>query len=139
MDLVERFSWVCEAVADLPGAWVEDRPAWDALVLWAGRPGTRHRRWFGLVMAEVAGRSLLTLKGDPDLNHALVGAHEWIVPGYHMNKRHWISVLVADPRAEPDLVLGLLEDAWSATVEKFPAHVREPLLRSLPDPEVVTP
>ncbi|MGL4340080.1 MAG: MmcQ/YjbR family DNA-binding protein [Rhodoglobus sp.] len=34
----------------------------------------------------------ITLKSDPEDAKALVAEFEAITPGYHMNKKHWISV-----------------------------------------------
>jgi predicted DNA-binding protein (MmcQ/YjbR family) len=52
----------------------------------------------------------ITLKVDPELGRALVDGEPAISPGYHMNKRHWITI---DPLLPVDheLVLGLVEDA----------------------------
>lgn len=38
------------------------------------------------------GHPLLTLKSDPEDARALVVAYPEVTPGYHMNKKHWISV-----------------------------------------------
>lgn len=52
----------------------------------------------------------ITLKADPELVRALIDGEPAIGPGYHMNKRHWITV---DPlgAVDRDLVIGLVEDA----------------------------
>ena len=34
----------------------------------------------------------MTLKCDPEHGEVLRGEHPAITPGYHMNKRHWITV-----------------------------------------------
>src|SRR3954469_22616458 len=36
--------------------------------------------------------SMVTLKADPEDARALVQAFTEMSPGYHMNKKHWISV-----------------------------------------------
>jgi predicted DNA-binding protein (MmcQ/YjbR family) len=36
----------------------------------------------------------VSLKVDPEESLALQAAHPQITPGYHMNKRHWITVLL---------------------------------------------
>ena len=53
----------------------------------------------------------ITLKVDPELGRALVDGEPAISPGYHMNKRHWITI---DPSGtiDPELALGLVEDAY---------------------------
>ncbi|WIM73486.1 MmcQ/YjbR family DNA-binding protein [Corynebacterium suedekumii] len=37
-------------------------------------------------------RGVVTLKADPFEAEMLRHTHAWITPGWHMNKRHWISV-----------------------------------------------
>jgi predicted DNA-binding protein (MmcQ/YjbR family) len=34
----------------------------------------------------------VSVKCDPEIGEALRAAYESIVPGYHLNKRHWITV-----------------------------------------------
>lgn len=121
-ELLESYAWVVDAVEQLPGTRVENREAWECLIVWVGE------KWFGMIIPDREGEVVLTLKGDPELNHALVGAHSWIVPGYHMNKRHWISLRLSHPEASRDLALDLIGDAWDVTVATFPLRIREPLL-----------
>lgn len=45
-----------------------------------------------LMATEVTGEPLITLKVTPDESEALREEFASIRPGYHMNKRHWISV-----------------------------------------------
>ncbi|MCW2602901.1 MAG: MmcQ-like protein [Pseudonocardiales bacterium] len=53
----------------------------------------------------------ITLKCEPDFAVALVRDHEAITPGYHMNKRHWITV-VLDGTVPPDLIRDLIEGSY---------------------------
>ena len=86
----------------LPGA-VLDRPFtddFDSTVLRHGTSG----KWFGLVMKAPC-RSLgldwqgetdvLNLKCDPLVSYGLFQSYPAVVPAYHMNKTHWISVILA--------------------------------------------
>lgn len=49
------------------------------------------RKWFAAVL-EHAGREFVNLKCDPIESEFLRSVFEGVVPGYHMNKTHWISV-----------------------------------------------
>jgi predicted DNA-binding protein (MmcQ/YjbR family) len=66
---------------------------------------------------------LLTLKVEPERGVTLVAEHGAIAPGYHMNKRHWISVTL-DGSVEDDLVRELLEDAYDLTLSTLTARAR---------------
>ena len=77
--------------------------------LWAKTPGNaalRHRgnkKWFAALLLEMPRRTLglsgeervdvLNLKCDPKLSGSLIDGERYL-PGYHMNKEHWISVLL---------------------------------------------
>ena len=47
----------------------------------------------------------VTLKCDPEDGSMLVGMFESVVPGYYMNKKHWITISLAD-----ELPGGMLEE-----------------------------
>ncbi|SNS63189.1 MmcQ/YjbR family DNA-binding protein [Rhodococcoides kyotonense] len=51
------------------------------------------------------GDAALTVKCTPEHAEVLVGEHAGIVPGYHMNKRHWITI-----QLDGDVPDGLVED-----------------------------
>lgn len=36
----------------------------------------------------------ISLKGDPQLNELLRKKYETILPGYHLNKKHWNTILL---------------------------------------------
>jgi predicted DNA-binding protein (MmcQ/YjbR family) len=59
----------------------------------------------------------VSLKCDPDLASALRRDYEAIVEGYHLNKRHWITVtLNAD--VPDERVKELVEDSYAAVVTR---------------------
>jgi predicted DNA-binding protein (MmcQ/YjbR family) len=45
-----------------------------------------------MLMTEVTGEPMVILKADPQDAEALRRAHDDITPGYHMNKKHWITL-----------------------------------------------
>ena len=47
-------------------------------------------KWFAFVNIEVF--DFCNLKCDPEQSQKLQAEYEEITPGYHMNKKHWISV-----------------------------------------------
>ncbi len=66
---------------------------------------------------------MITLKADPEHAIALVAEHTAITPGYHTNKRHWISVTL-DGSVPDDLIRELIEDAYDLVLSTLPARVR---------------
>ncbi len=63
---------------------------------------------FAIVSLEDPAR--ITLKIDPELAAELVAGNESIEPGYHMNKRHWITVEL-DGSVAMGTVRQLVEDS----------------------------
>jgi len=69
----------------------------------------------------------VSLKCDPEFAAALVSEHPAIIPGYHLNKRHWITVdLLAELPA--GLAEDLLVDSYDLVVDGLP-KARRPLGR----------
>ncbi|MFF8903774.1 MmcQ/YjbR family DNA-binding protein [Streptomyces olivaceoviridis] len=66
----------------------------------------------------------VNLKCDPEDAIRLRGEHEGlIVPGWHMNKRHWNTVTV-DGRLPDRLVRELVEDSYDLVVAGLPRAER---------------
>lgn len=65
----------------------------------------------------------VNLKADPELVPGLVAGHDDVLPGFHMNKRHWVSV-VLHPDLDPELLDQLVEDAYDLVVSSLPLSRR---------------
>lgn len=103
-----------------------------------GHPGAREERPFGPETAvfKVEGKIFalsplgspplrVSLKCEPALAEQLRDAHPEIVPGYHLNKRHWNTVSVD---GLPDaMVLDMIEDSYDLVVSALPRKTREAL------------
>ncbi|MCO4780758.1 MAG: MmcQ/YjbR family DNA-binding protein [Candidatus Cloacimonetes bacterium] len=60
----------------------------------------------------------LNLKVDPDDSICLQDEFECIIPGYHMNKKHWITVKVCDEISK-DTIIELIDDSYNLIVSKM--------------------
>jgi predicted DNA-binding protein (MmcQ/YjbR family) len=45
----------------------------------------------------------LSLKGDPQLNQILRDKYESVLPGYHLNKKHWNTYLVTGQLSDDEV------------------------------------
>ena len=68
----------------------------------------------------------VSLKCEPELAEQLRAAHEEIVPGYHLNKRHWNTVTV-DGTLSDRMVRDMVEDSYDLIVAALPRAKREAL------------
>ena len=85
-----------------------------------------NRKWFALVMR--VGRGKLGLAGDGSVDVVnlkiedmvfkdVLMQNKGILPAYHMNKEHWVTVLM-DGTVEEDQVCDLIDLSFAATVSK---------------------
>ncbi|MGW0559722.1 MmcQ/YjbR family DNA-binding protein [Streptomyces sp. NPDC003016] len=65
----------------------------------------------------------VNLKCDPEIALRLRAEHEEIVPGWHMNKRHWNTVTV-DGQLPDRMVRELIEDSYDLVVAGLPKAER---------------
>jgi predicted DNA-binding protein (MmcQ/YjbR family) len=76
-----------------------------------------------MLMTEVPGRPVVIVKADPVEAEALQAAHPDITPGYHMNKKHWIT-LTPDGSLDRRLVEELVTESYRLVVGKMPRSQR---------------
>ncbi|TAK13240.1 MAG: MmcQ/YjbR family DNA-binding protein [Anaerolineae bacterium] len=66
----------------------------------------------------------LNLKCDPDDAEALRSQYPAIRPGFHMNKKHW-NTIVLDGSLSDALVRELIDHSYALVVASLPRRVRE--------------
>lgn len=77
---------------------------------------------FMLVM-DVRGEEMVTVKADPSDVLTLVEAFAEITPGYHMSKKHWVTLQAGDGLDE-QLIEDLVTESYLLVVEKLPKAQR---------------
>jgi predicted DNA-binding protein (MmcQ/YjbR family) len=65
----------------------------------------------------------VSLKCEPELAEALRLTYDAVDPGYHLNKRHWITVTL-DGSLPDRMVFDLIEDSYDLVVAGLPASRR---------------
>ena len=68
----------------------------------------------------------ISLKCEPALAEQLRRDHPAITPGYHLNKRHWNTVLVDGSVPEP-MLRDMVEDSYDLVVSALPKRIRDDL------------
>ena len=95
---------------ELPGARLEHPfgPDWEVFKV---------RGKVFMLMTEVPGRPVVILKADPAEALALREHNSHITPGYHMNKKHWITL---EDGVDEKLVEELVTDSYLLVVDGLP-------------------
>jgi predicted DNA-binding protein (MmcQ/YjbR family) len=103
-------------VDELPGATQEHPfgPGWDVFKV---------RDKVFMLMTDVTGEPIVILKADPEDGEALQEQHDDITPGYHMNKKHWIT-LHPSGDLPTQLIDDLVTDSYLLVVENLPRAKR---------------
>ena len=68
----------------------------------------------------------VSLKCDPTLAEQLRGAHPAVIPGYHLSKRHWNTVII-DGSPPDTMIADMVEDSYDLVVSKLPRARRRAL------------
>lgn len=86
---------------------------------------TAGRKWYGLIMDVPKNKlglsgeekvDILNVKCDPAVNGSMC-LNAGIYPGYHMNKQHWLSVLL-DGTVEMSMIEMLIDTSYELTAVK---------------------
>ncbi|MEU1899510.1 MmcQ/YjbR family DNA-binding protein [Nocardiopsis dassonvillei] len=101
---------------ELPGAGLEHPfgPDWEVFKV---------RSKVFMLLTEITGEPIVIVKAAPEEGEALREQHEDITPGYHMNKRHWIT-LHPGGNLPQRLVEDLVTESYLLVVEKLPRAQR---------------
>lgn len=78
------------------------------------------------LLSEDEDPATISLKVDPDEGELLRGQYPAITPGYHLNKRHWITATI-DGSLPPDLLPDLVDDSYDLVVASLTRAARAAL------------
>ena len=72
-----------------------------------------------MLVSELRGRPLVNLKSDPQKSLLNQQIYPSIEPGYHMNKKHWISVLT-DQSISDKTITEWIKHSYDLVAAKLP-------------------
>lgn len=78
------------------------------------------------IVAEHARPPTVSLKCDPDVAATLRASYPAVTPGYHLNKRHWITVCL-DGTVTDGEIRDWVDDSYDLVVDGLPRHVQRRL------------
>lgn len=84
-------------------------------------------KMFALIFEETGKVVRLNLKCDPIIAENLREQHDCVRPGFHMNKKHWNSIMIDGSLSASD-VFDMIDHSYDMVVKKLPKSLREAIL-----------
>jgi predicted DNA-binding protein (MmcQ/YjbR family) len=75
------------------------------------------------ILINLDGDPSMNLKCDPDRAIGLREENPAIIPGYHMNKKHWNTVIL-DGSLPKKLILEMIDHSYDLVLQSLPAKLR---------------
>ncbi len=79
-----------------------------------------------VLLGDLEGRPILSLKSEPDRADALRQAFSDIIPGYYLNKTHW-NTLFLDGELPDDLILGSIDRSYRLVAQGLTKKIQRQL------------
>lgn len=100
-----------EYILSLPGARL-DYPFGDSVAVY--KNGSADDSKMFALINEKTEPLQLSLKCDPGLAEILRSKYETVMPGYHLNKKHWNTILLTGQIPMPE-IQGLIQHSFNLT------------------------
>ncbi|MGX7023336.1 MmcQ/YjbR family DNA-binding protein [Vagococcus hydrophili] len=119
--ITERMKRFEEFGNQLPHGKVYYREDWDCIYF------DLLGKQFGMMSKNADEDSLITLKGEPEVNEVLRETYEDVVPGYYANKKHWNSIYLKSTEISDEEIKRMIQTSYELVWKKLPAKVRKEL------------
>lgn len=93
-----------------PNTWLDFPFGEDVNVYKIGHKETGEGKMFAII-ANTSSPVRLSLKCDPGLAEVLREKYETVLPGYHLNKKHW-NTIVCSGQLSPDELKDLMRHSY---------------------------
>ncbi len=80
------------------------------------------------LLTDLTGDLSLNLKCDPERAIELREHYPAILPGYHMNKKYWNTVMI-DGTLSNTFIFQLIDESYERVVEKLPRKIQLELIK----------
>ncbi len=88
---------ISDYILTMPNAWL-DFPFDEKTAVYKAASG----KMFALVAMD-SNPLRISLKCDPNLAELLREKYESVLPGYHLNKKHWITIIMTGQLADDEI------------------------------------
>lgn len=98
-----------------PNVWLDFPFGEETSVYKVGHAATGGGKMFALI-ADTTKPLRLSLKCDPQLSERLREVYETVLPGYHLSKKHWNTILLTG-QVPDDELRSLIQMSYNLTTE----------------------
>ncbi|MEX1377110.1 MAG: MmcQ/YjbR family DNA-binding protein [Eubacteriales bacterium] len=116
-----NYSWLEEYILSKKGVIKEYKSEWST------HRFMLHDKMVGLYSMDSAGRSVITLKCNPQFGSMLRESFKDIRPGYYMNKVHWNSVDLNGDTPE-EILKQMIDNSYELILSSLPKKVQSEIL-----------
>lgn len=106
------------------GAWL-DYPFDETVAVYKVGPKDS-AKMFALV-SEKSDPARVSLKCRPELAEHLRQKYETVMPGYHLDKKHW-NTIICSGQLSDDEIFGLIDLSYNLVVEGLPKKIQQDVL-----------
>ena len=92
-----------EYLLSFPNVWLDYPFGEDTAVYKVGHADANGTEKMVALIAEGSKPVRISLKTDPELSRTLQEKYESVLPGYHLNKKHWITVICSGQLSDTEL------------------------------------
>lgn len=104
-----------EYILAKPAVWL-DYPFGEEVAVY--KVGSKETGKMFALIKEASDPARISLKCDPLLAEKLREEYETVMPGYHLNKKHW-NTIIASGQLENDYLLSLIDHSYQLVVESL--------------------
>ena len=123
---MNHYPWLDAYLQQKPGATKDYKAEWDWFRYLVGgkmfaavcTPGKEHPSY--------GGRTMVTLKCDPQLGELFRAQYPDVIPGFYCNKLHWNSVYL-DGQVPEAVLRGMCDQSYDLVRASLPKKVRQAL------------
>lgn len=110
----QKYQWIFTEALKLKGVSIDYKVEWQAYRF------LLNEKMFAYLGTNNHAKEILTLKGDPADNRLMIEIYDCVTEGYYMNKIHWISIRLDDPKLpSKQMVVEQLIKSYQLVFEKL--------------------
>ncbi|PKO07136.1 MAG: hypothetical protein CVU41_03440 [Chloroflexi bacterium HGW-Chloroflexi-3] len=97
-------------------------------------PDTMVYKILGKAFAYISWQSdpiFVSLKCKPDRAVQLIKQYSGVVPSYHQNRSHWISIFLGNDDISDESILQWLNDSYHLAINELPGILRNRILKKI--------